>query len=118
MAFAPVAMAQSQDSLPLTVGYASADAVKADVLSRPGVVVSEEGGWIIATIPGRPMRWYFTTDAQANNAAVRREVVRRRDGALVSDMSVICQGDKVVCDQLYRTWLNQNDQLVTQKRQP
>lgn len=87
-----------------TIEYETvADAVKA-LSQKDGVLWHEENGWRIAVDKAKLTIWSFSPpEYQAYPAVVKRQAIARGAGSTIV-MSVRCEADKDVCDQLVRTF--------------
>jgi hypothetical protein len=86
---------------------AALDAMKA----KPGVEVSDQGGWTIVTDPAANTLWSFTPASHpAHPAAVKRTFVSR-DGTLYLEMGALCQASQVACDNLMDEFNKLNDRM-------
>jgi hypothetical protein len=106
----------SQRPLPETetsgITYPSPDAALKALRSKPGVQVSEQAGWIVATDPEDGAVWTFTTAGHpAHPAAVKRKPVEH-DGAVYIDMQIQCGGSKQACDDLVREFQALNESMA------
>ncbi len=99
---------ESQDS---SIGYPSVPEALAALRADKGISESERGGWLIFADKAHNTIWSFTpTTHPAHPSAVRREAVEK-DGSIYVQMSVLCQADKVACDQLVRDFQQLNEQM-------
>lgn len=91
-----------------TVGYDSvSDALEA-LRAKPGVVLSTENGWLIATDEASLAVWSFAPEGYpAYPAVVKRQAVPQGTGSILK-MSVLCEASKEACDDLVRTFARMN----------
>ena len=90
------------------IGYRTVAAALADLRSKPGVVFSTENGWTIATDRENLAIWSFApAQYPAYPAVVRRRAVPHGAHSMM-EMSVLCEAEKKVCDDLVRTFSEMN----------
>jgi hypothetical protein len=112
----PLALAQTSppDEAPLpessetNIEYKSvADALQA-LRARPGVLLTTENGWLIATDEAAYTIWSFAPSSYpAYPAVVKRQVIAKGSGSSMV-MSVHCEASKSACDDLVRTFSRLN----------
>jgi hypothetical protein len=81
-----------------TIGYTTVATALIAVRAISGIEIRTENGWLIAT--DSPMRtiWSFAPEGHpAYPTAVKRTVVPAQKGSVV-DMQILCESDKVSCD--------------------
>ena len=94
------------------VGYASPAAALAALRAKPGVSISEQGGWTIAEDRNSSTLWSFTPASHpAHPSAVRRQFVNE-NGQLNLEMTISCRAGKKVCDALVRDFEALNKQMI------
>jgi hypothetical protein len=92
-----------------TIGYASAAEALAALRVKPGVEISTQKGWTVATDSPARTIWSFTPAAHpAHPAAVKRSVVQQGDQVSL-EMKVLCQAGKAACDDLVRDFTALNE---------
>lgn len=92
--------AEIRESQNNEIGFATVAEALAALRSRPGVQISQQGGWTIVTESASGTIWSFTpSDHPAHSSAVKRSVVSR-DGSTYIDMKVLCEANKTACDKL------------------
>lgn len=91
-----------------TIGYASPAAALAELKTKPGVAITQEDGWTIATERSAMTLWSFAPAGHpAYPAAVKRRVVQE-GGAVSVKMDVMCGASKAACDDLVRSFATLN----------
>ncbi|HWE45190.1 MAG TPA: DUF4019 domain-containing protein [Caulobacteraceae bacterium] len=104
----PAALPEAKQS---TIGYPNVDAALKDLHARPGVVISTDHGWTIATDEATRTFWSFPPPGHpAYPAAVKRWLVDD-NGAVVLKMEILCQASKAACDDLVRSFQQLNAQM-------
>lgn len=89
-----------QESPTNEIGYATVADALAALRNRPGVQISQQGGWTIVSDPASRTLWSFTPpEHPAHPSAVKRSVVSRA-GSTYIDMKVLCEASKAACDKL------------------
>lgn len=90
------------------IEYDTVSAALIALKTKPGVAFKVENGWDIATDEAAMTIWSFSPRGYfAYPAVVKRQVVQK--GSQVSiKMSVHCEGSKVACDDLVRTFSRMN----------
>lgn len=94
-----------------TVGYKTVDEALADLRVKPGVELSDRQGWTIATDRGAQTIWSFTPKGHAAYPAVVKRTVTEHDGSVFIRMGVLCQSDKLACDQLVVEFNQMNERM-------
>lgn len=103
------AATQAAGSLPevsgTAIGYPSAETALADLRSRPGIRITQDGGVTNAFDAGTHQLWTFSRVRGASRlSAVKHEVVQEGDRILIRT-STLCSGTKPACDVLVSTAL-------------
>ena len=97
------------------IGYPSVGAALADLRARSDVVVSDQGGWTIITIPRDRVLWSFPgKDHPAYPSAVRRAIKSGPTGVYVK-MAVHCEASKMACDDLVRSFQALNAKIARRR---
>ena len=118
LAAASATVCVAQTALPETSGpaieYDTVSAALMALKSKPGVAFTVVNGWDIATDEAAMTIWSFSPRGySAYPAVVKRQVVQT--GSKVSiKMSVSCEGSKVECDDLVRTFSRMSGLAVPQ----
>jgi len=100
------------ESLHNEMGYPTVAEALAALRSKPGVQISQRGGWTIISDPGLSTLWSFTpTGHPAYPSAVKRSVTTR-GGATYIDMKVLCEASKAACDQLVVDFQQLNQKML------
>ena len=93
--------------------YASPEAALAALRERPGVILHEEDGWILADDKANYTLWSFAPpDHPAYPAAVKRVIVKAPDGDLSIVMTARCGASKAACDKLIAEFRATNERIV------
>jgi hypothetical protein len=101
-----------------TIGYPTVEAALQDLRSRPGVVISERGGWTLVEDEAAQTFWSFPPPGHpAYPSAVKRQVVHV-GGDLAIQMRILCQASKIACDDLVREFEKLNEQMKQSFSQP
>ena len=96
----PAFSAELKESRTNEIGYPTVAGALAALRQRPGVQISEQGGWTIVNDAASATVWSFTPLGHpAHPSAVKRSVVSR-NGSTYIDMKVLCEASKAVCDKL------------------
>ena len=75
---------------------------------KPGVVLTTENGWLIATDEAALAIWSFAPENYpAYPAVVKRQAVPNGIGSIIK-MDVHCEASKTACDNLVRTFAKMN----------
>lgn len=112
-------LAAAEEPLPeaghSTIGYETVAEALAALKAKPGAEVSETpDGWTV--IRDGSALWSFTPDGHAAHpSAVKREPVTS-DGKTVLNMTVLCQAEKIPCDDLVREFTRMNEELTQRVR--
>jgi len=102
---APPPLPEQPDS---TIGYPTVAAALDDLRNRPGVAISVQNGWTVASDPGTSSIWSFPPQGHAAYpAAVKRQVVKEGN-AVTIQMKILCQASKAACDDLVRAFQQLN----------
>jgi hypothetical protein len=92
--------AQERDAQEGGSGYPTVEAAQKAVQAKPGIVLTQENGWLIATDEGALTIWSFAPKGYpAYPAVVKRWVTPDGEGSQVH-MSVHCEAPKPACDDL------------------
>lgn len=84
-----------------TIGYPTVAIALEALRERSDVDVRIHDGWTIITEQGEFVLWSFTPPSHpAHPAVVRRAVIKKNDGAVVIEMTALCQAEKAPCDRL------------------
>lgn len=96
---------------PTSIGYPTVSAALADLSSRPGVTMSEQAGWTVATdAPSRTLWSFAPVGHPAYPALVKRQILSTDHGVDMK-MEVLCEADKGPCDDLVRTFQQLNTRM-------
>jgi hypothetical protein len=83
---------------------------------KPGVILSTENGWTIATDKKDFMIWSFTPAGNpAHPSVVKRHVVAKADGTTL-EMEIRCEAAKEPCDDLVRAFQQLNESAISEAR--
>lgn len=105
----PAALAASEKS----IGYDSVGEAYEALRKDPGTEVTVQKGWPLASqiVNGNRVLWTFTPkDHAAFPAAIRREIAEK-DGALVIEMTTLCEAAKADCDRLIEDFESLNKKV-------
>ncbi|HEY1890359.1 MAG TPA: DUF4019 domain-containing protein [Steroidobacteraceae bacterium] len=81
-----------------TIGYSSVEVALKALRRKPGVTFRVENGWLIAEDRDERTIWSFAPSGHpAYPTAVKRTVVEKNGGSAIQ-MAVLCEADKVACD--------------------
>ena len=86
-----------------TVGYNTVDTALADLRVKPG--------WTIATDREAKTIWSFTPRGHPAFPAVVKRTVTEHDGSVFIRMGILCQSDKLACDQLVVEFNQMNERM-------
>jgi hypothetical protein len=93
-------------------GYKSVSEARQALTSTPGVVSSQQGGWLIVEDRATRSLWSFApSDHPGYPTVVKRSVVQR-DGRAFVDMDVLCEAPKSACDRLVADFTALNEQMM------
>lgn len=93
---------------PTDIGYSSPAAALAALRSKPGVVMSEKGNWVILEDQSKYTLWAIAKpENPAYPTAVKRYVA---DHKLV--MKVLCEASKTACDNMVRQFQALNQDII------
>jgi hypothetical protein len=96
--------AQTARTLPesdrATVGYRSVEAALKALHQKPGVTFRSENGWLIADEDGARTIWSFAPTGHPAYPTVVKRAVVVVDGVTNIQMDVLCEADKVACDNI------------------
>jgi hypothetical protein len=110
----PGLAAEIQETQSNKIGYATVAEALAALRSRPGVEISQQGGWTIVSERATGTLWSFTPPGNpAHPSAIKRAIVSS-DGSTQIDMNVLCEATKAACDKLVTEFqqLNQRNWLA------
>ena len=94
------------------IGYATVADALAALRSRPGVQISQQGGWTIISEAASSTLWSFTPpEHPAHPSAVKRSIVSS-GGSIHMDMKVLCEASKAACDKLVADFQQLNQRMV------
>ena len=94
------------------IGYATVADALAALRSRPGVQISQQGGWTIINEAASSTLWSFTPpEHPAHPSAVKRSIVLK-GGSTYIDMKVLCEASKSACDKLVADFQQLNQRMV------
>jgi hypothetical protein len=96
---------------PTSMGYPTVAAALTDLPSRPGVKMSEQGGWTIATDSSTRTLWSFAPLGHPAYPAVVKRQILPNDHGVDMKMQVLCEADKAACDDLVRTFEQLNARM-------
>ena len=95
-----------------TISYKSVSEARQALTSAPGVVSSQQGGWLIVEDRATRSLWSFApSDHPGHPTVVKRSVVQR-DGRAFVDMDVLCEAPKPACDRLVADFTALNEQMM------
>ena len=108
LSFPLLAAAQGLPEQPNDIGYSSPAAALSALRSKPGVMVTENDGWIIIQDKNENALWTIAKPGNpAYPAAIKRYVANRE-----LEMKVLCEASKRVCDNLVRQFQELNQQVI------
>lgn len=96
---------------PTSMGYSTVAAALADLPSRPGVTMSDQGGWTIATESSSRTLWSFAPVGHPAYPAMVKRQILSTDHGVDMKMEVLCEADKAACDDLVRTFQQLNARM-------
>ncbi len=96
-----------------TVGYRSVEAALKALHQKPGVTFRSENGWLIADEDGARTIWSFAPTGHPAYPTVVKRAVVVVDGVTNIQMDVLCEADKVACDNIV---IQSTDQRAYQRR--
>jgi hypothetical protein len=103
-----LAVAQGLPEQPSQIGYSSPDAALQALRSKPGVVITEEGQWIILADKSEYAVWSIAKPGNpAYPAAVKRYVANKK---LVT--KVLCEASKQACDSMVMQFMELNKKVT------
>ena len=94
-----------------TVGYKTVDEALADLRVKPGIELTDRQGWTIATDREAKTIWSFTPRGHPAFPAVVKRTVTEHDGSVFIRMGILCQSDKLACDQLVVEFNQMNERM-------
>jgi hypothetical protein len=104
--FPCVVIAQDLPEQLTDIGYSSPAAALSALRAKPGVVVTEKGGWIVLQDKSENTLWTIAEPGNpAYPTAIKRYIANR-----TLEMKVLCEASKQICDNTVRQFqaLNQN----------
>jgi len=107
----PIAWPTTSETRQSSIGYPSVATALDALRARNDVRVSTEGGWTVITEIGGRILWSFTPPGHPAHPAAIRRVMSQKDGAWYVTMNVLCQADKVPCDQLVQEFNVLNERM-------
>jgi hypothetical protein len=96
---------------PTSIGYPTVAAALADLPSRPGVTMSEQAGWTVATDARSRTLWSFAPVGHPAYPAMVKRQILSTDHGVDMKMEVLCEADKAPCDDLVRTFQQLNARM-------
>lgn len=88
---------RTPSSTPSRLEFPSVAAARKALQSEPGMTSTTYEGWTVFEDASRKTQWAFAPDtSDAHPAAIRRAAVER-NGRLVIEISLICEGAKDAC---------------------
>ena len=108
-------LAQTAGTLPesdrATIGYQSVAAALKALHQKPGVTFRSENGWLIADEDGARTIWSFAPTSHPAYPTVVKRAVVVADGVTKLEMDVLCEADKVACDQVVIQFQQINERI-------
>jgi hypothetical protein len=99
-----------------SIGYPSVDAALEALHSKPGVKITNQGGWTVAEDSSNDTFWSFPPPGNpAYPSAVRRQFVTDANGTSLQ-MTVQCDASKDACDELVRSFQRLNAEMTSSLR--
>lgn len=87
-----------------SIGYPSVAAALAALRNKPGVAISQQNGWTVATEASTLTIWSFAPRGNpAYPAVAKRHVVEDKKATWI-DMTIACEASKAACDDFVRTF--------------
>jgi len=87
-----------------------ADALTA-LRAKPGVAISNQGGWTIVDDAKNYVIWSFAPTGHAAYPAVVKRAIVQKDGMTGINMDVKCESTKEACDALVREFIQLNENM-------
>ena len=94
-----------------TVGYRSVEAALKALHQNPGVTFRSENGWLIADEDGARTIWSFAPTGHPAYPTVVKRAVVVVDGVTNIQMDVLCEADKVACDNIVIQFQQINERI-------
>jgi len=82
------------------IRYRSVAAALEDLRSKPGVEVSDQGGWTIVSDRSNSTLWSFAPPGNAAYPAVVKRTAVTSKGGVELKMDVLCEASKTACEKL------------------
>ncbi len=104
----------AQDTTPSkssALGYPNAPAALEALRRKPGVSISVQGGWTIATDRSAYAIWSFTPPEHPAHPSVVRRTVFEKSGSVQIRTDVLCKAAKPACDKLVADFNQLNSRM-------
>ena len=104
----------AQDTTPSkssALGYPNAPAALEALRRKPGVSISVQSGWTIATDRSAYAIWSFTPQGHPAHPSVVRRTVFEKDGSVHVRTNVLCKAAKPTCDNLVADFNHLNSRM-------
>ncbi|MCI3135247.1 hypothetical protein [Phenylobacterium aquaticum] len=96
------------------IGYHSVAMAYVDLSTKPGIEISNQNGWTIATDVAAKTIWSFAPQGDPSYPTVVRRQVVQEAGAVVIKTRVLCEATKATCDAVVQQFEGLNAQASAQ----
>lgn len=113
-----VAAAPLPEAPDSNIGYHSVAMAYVDLSTKPGIEISNQNGWTIATDVAAKIIWSFAPQGDPSYpTVVRRKVVQAGDGVAVQTQ-VLCEATKAACDAVVQQFETLNAKVGASLNRP
>lgn len=100
------------------IGYHSVAMAYVDLSTKPGIEISNQNGWTIATDVAAKTIWSFAPQGDPSYPTVVRRQVVQEGGTVVIKTQVLCEATKATCDAVVQQFEGLNAQASASLNRP